>query len=113
MIKEKRKKRAKRRRVLLTFIILICLLAIGVLVGIKGFKLNHVKVSGNALYTDKQIRESVLNDEYSWNSLYVVLKYRLFKMKEIPFIDEMEVSLESPHTIQIKVYEKEIGRAHV
>lgn len=108
MIKEKRKKRAKRRRVLLTFIILICLLAIGVLVGIKGFKLNHVKVSGNALYTDKQIRESVLNDEYSWNSLYVVLKYRLFKMKEIPFIDEMEVSLESPHTIQIKVYEKAI-----
>lgn len=106
MIKEKRRKRAKRKRALVIFLLVVCLAAIALLVGIKGFRLNTVKVSGNELYSDKQIQESVLNDKYSWNSLYVVLKYRLFKMKEIPFIDEMEVSLISPHTIQIKVYEK-------
>lgn len=108
MIKEKRRKRAKRKKVLIIFLTILCLAAVTVLVAVKGFDLDKVKVSGNELYTDKQIRESVLNDEYSWNSLYVVLKYRLFKMKEIPFIDEMEVSLLSPHSIQIKVYEKAI-----
>ncbi len=108
MIKEKRRKRAKRKKILIIFLTILCLAAVTVLVAVKGFDLDKVKVSGNELYSDKQIRESVLNDEYSWNSLYVVLKYRLFKMKEIPFIDEMEVSLLSPHTIQIKVYEKAI-----
>ena len=94
---------AKRKKILIIFLTILCLAAVTVLVAVKGFDLDKVKVSGNELYSDKQIRESVLNDEYSWNSLYVVLKYRLFKMKEIPFIDEMELSMLYPHTIKIKV----------
>lgn len=49
----------------------------------------------------------VLNDEYSWNSLYVDLKYRFVDIGEVPFVDTMEVSLDNPHTVHIKVYEKE------
>ena len=48
----------------------------------------------------------VLNDEYSWNSLYVDLKYRFVDIGEVPFVDTMEVSLDNPHTVHIKVYEK-------
>ena len=108
MIKKKRRKRARRKRRLLALLIFAGIAAIAVLIGITGFKLTKVQVTGNELYTDRQIKERVLNDEYSWNTLYVVLKYKLFKMKEIPFIDEMEIQLRSPNKIQIKVYEKAI-----
>jgi len=108
MIRKNRKRRARRKKLLLFVLIFLLLAAILVLVGITGFKLKKVQVIGNELYSDEQIKESVLNDEYSWNSLYVVLKYRLFQMREIPFIDELEIELVSPNTIRIKVYEKAI-----
>lgn len=65
-----------------------------------------MEITGNELYTDKQIRDGVLNDEHSWNSLYVFFKYKVKETKEIPFVDSMEISLKSPHTIKIHVYEK-------
>lgn len=108
MIKEKRRKKARRKKTVIFILIFVCLIGILILVGIKGFNLENVKVSGNELYSDRQIKESILNDEYSWNTLYVILKYKLFQMPEIPFIDEMEVTFVSPHAIQIKVYEKAI-----
>lgn len=108
MIRKKRKKRARRKRILISLLIFMCLTAVLVLIGIKGFTIRKVEVRGNELYTNKQIKDSVLNDEYSWNALYVVLKHRLFEKKEVPFIDEMEVELLSMHKIRIKVYEKAI-----
>jgi cell division protein FtsQ len=63
-------------------------------------------VEGNELYSSTQIENMVLNDEYSWNSLYVDLKYRFVDIGEVPFVDTMEVSLDNPHTVHIKVYEK-------
>ena len=106
MIKKKCRKRARRKRLLIILLIILCLLAVLALVGIRGFELKDVEVSGNELYTNEQIKKSILNDEYSWNALYVFLKHRLFKEKEVPFIDEMEVELLSMHKIRIRVYEK-------
>lgn len=108
MIRKKRKKRARKKKALVFVLVFFLLAAILVLVGITGFKLKKVQVSGNELYSDQQIKDSVLNDEYSWNTLYVFFKYKLFHMKEIPFIDEMEIELLSPSTIRINVYEKAI-----
>ena len=96
MIRKKRKKRARKKKALLFVLVCFLLLAILALVGITGFKLKKVQVSGNELYSDQQIKDSVLNDEYSWNTLYVFFKYKLFHMKEIPFIDEMENSVPNP-----------------
>ncbi len=106
MIRQNRKKRARRKKVLIFVLMFLLLAAILVLVSITAFKLKKVQVSGNELYSDQQIKDSVLNDEYSWNSLYVVFKYRLFQTKKMPFIDEMEIELVSPDTIRIRVYEK-------
>ena len=106
MIRKNRKKRARRKRALLFVLVFLLLAAILVLIGVTGFRLKKVQVSGNELYSDQQIKDSVLNDEYSWNTLYVVLKYRLFQTRKIPFIDEMEIDLVSPDTIRIRVYEK-------
>lgn len=60
MIKKKRRKRARRKRRLLALLIFAGIAAIAVLIGITGFKLTKVQVTGNELYTDRQIKESIL-----------------------------------------------------
>ena len=94
--------------ILCIFLIVLMFLAIAALVVVKVFTVENVVVEGNELYSSEQIQEMVLNDEYSWNSLYVELKYRLIDVGEVPFVDSMEVTLDDPHTVRISVYEKGI-----
>ena len=84
----------------------VLLIAAGVFIVMNVFTVENVVVEGNELYSSTQIENMVLNDEYSWNSLYVDLKYRFVDIGEVPFVDTMEVSLDNPHTVHIKVYEK-------
>ena len=87
-------------------LITIAVLAILFLIALKLFTVKKVVVEGNELYDQKTIEDAVLNDKYSWNSLYVYLKYKIKDTKKIPFIDTMSISLDSPHTLHISVYEK-------
>lgn len=108
MIREQRKKKKRRKIGLIIFLILVLLIAIAVLVVWKVFTVRTVVVEGNELYSSEQIEQLVLNDEYSWNSLYVDLKYRFLDTGDVPFVDTMEVSLDDPHTLRVCVYEKGI-----
>ena len=65
-----------------------------------------LNVLKNLVPQSETLRDAVLNDKYSWNSLYVYLKYKVKDTKKIPFIDTMSISLDSPHTLHISVYEK-------
>ena len=106
MIKEERRRKKRRKIGLYSLLILILLIAAGVFIVMNVFTVENVVVEGNELYSSTQIENMVLNDEYSWNSLYVDLKYRFVDIGEVPFVDTMEVSLDNPHTVHIKVYEK-------
>lgn len=106
MIKEERRRKKRRKIGLYILFILILLIAAGVFIVMNVFTVENVVVEGNELYSSTQIENMVLNDEYSWNSLYVDLKYRFVDIGEVPFVDTMEVSLDNPHTVHIKVYEK-------
>lgn len=106
MIKEERRRKKRRKIGLYILLILILLIATGVFIVMNVFTVENVVVEGNELYSSTQIENMVLNDEYSWNSLYVDLKYRFVDIGEVPFVDTMEVSLDNPHTVHIKVYEK-------
>lgn len=106
MIKEERRRKKRRKIGLYILLILILLIAAGVFIVMNVFTVETVVVEGNELYSSTQIENMVLNDEYSWNSLYVDLKYRFVDIGEVPFVDTMEVSLDNPHTVHIKVYEK-------
>ena len=108
MIKEDRRKRRKAKIKLYIALIILLLLALTAFIVTNVFTVEKVVVEGNVLYTDSQIEEMILNDEYSWNSLYVNLKYQFTEVGEVPFVDEMEISLDDPHTVRIKVYEKGI-----
>lgn len=103
----KKRKRARLRRMGLTVFLVVLLLAgLSVVAVWKGFVVKNVNVEGNEIYTDKQIEKWVLNDEYSWNSLYVYFKNKLHKTEEIPFVDSMNITLKSPRTLNIRVVEK-------
>ena len=79
-----------------------------------GCEIEKVTIKGNKLNEDAAIKNVLLDDEYSWNSVYVFLKYRLKKPETLPFIDSMEVSLTGPRSIEIRVYEKNmIGYLYV
>lgn len=106
MIKEERRRKKRRKIGLYILLILILLIAAGVFIVMNVFTVENVVVERNELYSSTQIENMVLNDEYSWNSLYVDLKYRFVDIGEVPFVDTMEVSLDNPHTVHIKVYEK-------
>ncbi len=108
MIREQRKRKKRRKVGLVILLILLLIIAAAVYIVLNVFTVENVVVEGNELYSAEQIQNVVLNDEYSWNSLYVNLKYRFFDTEEVPFVDTMEVSLEDVHTIRISVYEKEI-----
>lgn len=104
--KRKRWSPALGQRILRTLILFGIFLGIFLFLVMQVFVIRKVKVEGNKLYSDQRIENVVLNDEYSWSSLLVYLKYRFKKPEKIPFIDTMEVSLTGPDEVRISVYEK-------
>ena len=110
MIKEERraerKKKTRLKIILLAILSLVLVIAASALIIVKVFVVNNVKVEVNELYDEELIKSTVFNDEYSWNSLYVLLKYTFTDAEQLPFIDAMEIQMEDPQTLKIKVYEK-------
>lgn len=106
MVREERRRKKRKKIVWMIFLILLLLISLAGLIVWKVFTVKEVRVEGNKLYSAEQIQELVLNDEYSWNSLYVVAKYNFKEPQPIPFLDTIEVSLEDAHTVLISVYEK-------
>lgn len=108
MIREERRKEKKKKSILGVIVGVLVILALAFLIILKVFCVKDIVVEGNKLYDVSVIENAVLNDKYCWNSLYVVLKYKFVDTQEIPFIDTMEISLENPTTLHIRVYEKGI-----
>ncbi|MFG6384050.1 MAG: cell division protein FtsQ/DivIB [Lachnospiraceae bacterium] len=110
-----RKKQKKRWKTIgLTLLFILLLFAVAALIVIKVFTVEKVKVTGNEHYSDEVMKDWLLDDEYSWNSLYVYFKYKFVEPEKMPFVDTMEIFLKSPHTLEIKVYEKALlGRVYI
>ena len=88
-------------------IILVLAIMIFVIVW-KVFTVETVTVSGNTLYSAKTIEKTLLSDRFSWNSLYVYLKYRFKAPENMEYADHVSVYLDGPHGISIRVNEKEM-----
>lgn len=108
MEKERRIRKGRGRIAGMVFLLLLLLLAVGALVVIKLFTVDKVIVSGNTYYSQEAVEEWLLDDEYSWNSLYVFFKYKFQAPRELAFVDSVDVSLDPPHTLKITVHEKEL-----
>ena len=106
MIREERRRKQRLVTAFKVTVIVLSVILILVLVAINAFRVKKVVVEGNELYDQNVIEKAVLNDQYSWNSLYVFFKYKFVDTEQIPFIDTMEISLKDPQTLHIMVYEK-------
>jgi len=92
-------------RILIVLIIIAAILGIGYYV-LETYSIETVYVEGNVHYTEEEIKNFVMEGTLGNNSLYLSMKYRNTGVENIPFVDVMDVSILSPDTIKITVYEK-------
>ena len=84
--------------------IAVLLIVFSVLLAVGIFKVEEVEVTGNSYYSKSEITELVMGEHK--NSLYLVFLYDYLDGKDIPFVHSVEVTMESPSRIKIRVYEK-------
>ena len=73
------------------------------------YRVTEVEVIGNSHYTEEEIREMVLNGNVMDNSLLLSLKYRNKSIRDIPFIETMDVEVLGADSVRIMVYEKTLA----
>lgn len=96
------------------FYIIIGLCAVNVMLLMIYFLLTHyavknVIVDGNKHYSAKEIQSMIMTGYLGDNSLYLSLKYKNKEIEDIPFVETMDVVVQSNDTIKIIVYEKALA----
>lgn len=95
-------------------ILLISVLVMAVVFGILLFLWEHysitsVTITGNSHYTDDEIKDMVFTGPYSYNSLVLSVIYRNKSIKDIPFIEKMDVDIVNANSVRINVFEKAVA----
>lgn len=103
-------KKKNKTGIKLLFIVMVCAVLFGGAVYIaKEYTVETVYVEGNVHYTADEIKSMVMDGPLGNNSLYLSLKYKNKGVENIPFVDVMDVSILSPDTVKITVYEKALA----
>ncbi len=103
------KKRKRRVGGVLILLVIIAVVLAAVYYFISTYSIKTVYVEGNIHYTEEEIKEMVMEGPLGNNSLYLSFKYRNKGVENVPFVDVMDVSVVSPDTIRITVYEKSLA----
>ncbi len=107
------RKRQKKKRIWpIILLILFCMTGLVLGAGyyiLSTYTIKNVYVEGNVHYTQEEIQAIVMDGPLGNNSLYLSLKYKNKGIEDIPFVDVMDVSILSPDTIKITVYEKALA----
>lgn len=102
----------RKRKIIKIILIILSLIAIGLGVIyylLNKYKITTVYVEGNIHYTEDQIKELVMEGPLGDNSLYLSFKYKDKSVEEIPFVDDVDVTILQSDTIRITVYEKALA----
>ena len=100
---------SKLIRILITLVVILAVFA-GVIAYLwYNYSITSVTVSGNSHYTDEEIKDMVFTVPYSYNSLVLSLMYRDKSVRDIPFIEKMDVDIVDANSVRINVYEKAIA----
>ncbi|MBR6666246.1 MAG: FtsQ-type POTRA domain-containing protein [Lachnospiraceae bacterium] len=102
----------KRNRIIVRVLIILILLAavVGAIYYFISTRLvKTVYVEGNLHYTEQEIKDMVMQGPLGNNSWYLSMKYRNKGVENIPFVDAMEVTVLTPDSIKITVYEKALA----
>jgi cell division protein FtsQ len=109
--------RKQRKKWLVVLIVVLGVLAVlgGVLWYVqKTYTIREVYVEGNIHYSKDEVMDMVMQGPRGLsflgnNSLYLSFRYRNRGVENIPFVDVMDVSILSPDTIKITVFEKALA----
>ena len=90
---------------------LVVILIIGILViaFIEGFKVRTITVEGSSHYSNDEIINYVLDSKLCQNTVFVYLKYKNKSIKDVPFIEQIDVKIVDRNTVKINVYEKYVA----
>lgn len=91
--------------IIVTALILTAVFGVGYYIT-ETYTVKTVYVEGNIHYTEDEIKAIVMDGTFGNNSLYLSMKYKNRGIKGVPFVDVMDVSIVSPDTVRITVYEK-------
>lgn len=97
-----------RKRIFRKAIITLLIIGIPVILFLFTFSIKKMDVVGANRYTPKQIRELVLKSRLDYNSAFLYLKYRFFTTPDIPFVEKLDIEMNSNHKVTVYVYEKMI-----
>lgn len=97
-----------KRKKLIILLAVAGIFLLGVLALCHFFTITEVKIEGNDRYSEEEIKDMVMNHKYDYNSLYFWWRMKNEEIKDIPFIDTVEVSILNRNKVKIKVYEKDI-----
>lgn len=98
--------RGRKLSIVIVAICLIFLVAGGLFYLLTSYKVEKVIVEGNVHYTNEQMQEMLLKGRFGYNTLYLSWYYKNREIKDIPFIQTIDVEPIDKKTIRIHVYEK-------
>lgn len=73
------------------------------------YEVKNVQVDGNKHYSAEEIKAMIMTGYFGDNSLYLSLKYKNKDIEGVPFVETMDVVVQSNDTIRIIVYEKALA----
>lgn len=73
------------------------------------YAVKNVIVDGNKHYSAEEIKSMIMTGWLGDNSLYLSIKYKNKEIKDVPFVETMDVVVQSNDTIRISVYEKALA----
>lgn len=95
--------------VLIVLLVILLILAGGMMYILTQFHIETIQVTGSTHYTDEEIKQIVLDNDYIDNSLLLYWKRKAEPIEEIPFVEKLDIEYISRHVITITVYEKSIA----
>lgn len=99
-----------RKQIILMIVITVILLFGGSsAVVIFGYHVSNVSVVGNIHYSEDEIKDMVLHGNYLDNSILLAIKYRDKSIKDVPFVESMDIEIKDRNSIKINVYEKALA----
>lgn len=72
------------------------------------FNVRHIDVEGNKQFSAVELSNHVLSDERCKYAPYIVLKYKFFKPKAMPFVSDLNASMTSLNSVKLSVVEKPV-----
>lgn len=98
----------KKTLIIVVSVVAVVAITLGILLGV--YTVDTVTVEGNVHYNNEEIYHMVIGDNLlEKNSLYLKFKYHNKDIKDIPFIETMNVKITSPSSIRVIVYEKALA----